>query len=62
MKAVRALVVLSLVLPLGGCIFAVGGKGESEALRDRVRDLEKRVERLESGGGGGVIMLQGETK
>jgi hypothetical protein len=47
-----------LAVPLSGCVFAVG-HGESEALRDRVRDLEKRVERLE-GGGGQVIMIPGE--
>ncbi len=57
----RLLALLGLLtLPLSGCVFAVG-HGESEALRDRVRDLEKRVERLE-GGGGQVIMIQGESK
>ena len=57
MRVRRLAVLLLLAAPLGGCIFAVGSGGESEALRDKVRDLENRMERLE--GGGGVFTIQG---
>ena len=51
MRAIRRLLPLAFLLPLGGCVFAVGGDGEgNEKLRDKVRDLEKRVDRLENGG------------
>ena len=51
MRVIRRLLPLAFLLPLGGCVFAVGGDGEgNEKLRDKVRDLEKRVDRLENGG------------
>ena len=38
----------ALLLPLTGCVFAGGSDDEgNEALRDRVRELEKRVDRIE---------------
>jgi hypothetical protein len=43
---------LLLAAPMAGCVFAVSGDDdETEALRDRVRHLEHRIERLEHGDG-----------
>jgi hypothetical protein len=40
---------LLLLLPLTGCVFAVGADDEgTEKLRDRVRELERRLDRLEA--------------
>jgi hypothetical protein len=48
MNRFRAALFAALLLPLTGCVFAVGSDDEgTEALRDRVRDLEKRVDRME---------------
>jgi len=58
---IRRVVRLALVaLSLSGCVFAVGSGGDNEPLRDRVRELEKRVDRLEGGGQVQVISIQGE--
>lgn len=48
MKRLRLGVALLLLLPAAGCVFAVGGDDErNEELRDRVRALEHRIDRLE---------------
>ena len=51
MRRTRAALFGALLLPLTGCVFAVGvDDDKTEGLRDRVRTLEKRVDRLESPG------------
>jgi len=48
MKRARTALFAAMLLPLTGCVFAVGSDDEgTEALRDRVRALEKRVDRIE---------------
>jgi len=48
MKVPRRSLAFLLMMPLTGCVFAVGSDDEgNEKLRDRVRDLEKRVDRIE---------------
>lgn len=48
MKRLRTVLFAAGLLPLTGCVFAVGSDDEgTEALRDRVRALEKRVDRIE---------------
>ena len=49
MRPARLVLAAALLLPLGGCVLAVG-EGENEGLRDRVRDLERRVDRMERPG------------
>ncbi len=61
MKPICRLLPLAFLLPLGGCVFAVGGDGENESLRDKVRGLEKRVDRLEHRGGQGIITINGKA-
>ena len=54
MNRVRRAAALLLLLPAAGCVFAVGGDDEgNEALRDRVRALERRIDRLEGGDAAG---------
>jgi len=51
MNRCRAALFGALLLPLTGCVFAVGSDDEgTEALRDRVRALEGRVDRIEHPG------------
>jgi len=48
MKGSRAALFAVLLLPLTGCVFAVGvDDDKNEALRDRVRDLERRMDRMD---------------
>jgi hypothetical protein len=48
MKRTRAALFTAMLLPLTGCVFAVGADDEgTEKIRDQVRELEKRVDRLE---------------
>jgi len=50
MNGKRRGLALLLALPMAGCVFAVSGDDdENEELRDRVRALEHRIERLEGG-------------
>lgn len=64
MRSVRRVLSAALVLPLAGCVFAVGSDDdEIEGLRDRVREMERRVDRLErpwQGWGQPVPMFQVE--
>jgi len=61
MKRLRAVLGLAAALPLAGCVFAVGTDSEGdELLRDRVRELEHRVERLERGPHGTILLKGGE--
>jgi hypothetical protein len=47
----RRAAALAFLLPAAGCVFAVGGDDDgNEELRDRVRMLEHRIDRLEHGG------------
>jgi hypothetical protein len=48
MKSVRRVLPVLLLLPLAGCVLAIDGDGDNEKLRDRVRELERRIDRLES--------------
>jgi hypothetical protein len=61
MRRPRTAAALLLLFPLSGCVFAVGVEGEDEAdeLRDRVRAMERRLERLEHAGV--ISMLQGHA-
>jgi hypothetical protein len=48
MRVSRRSLAFVLMLPVTGCVFAVGSDDDgTEALRDRVRALEKRVDRME---------------
>ena len=59
MNRLRAALFTVLMLPLTGCVFAVGSDDdETERLRDRVRELEKRVDRIERPP---VLVIEGKT-
>ena len=48
MTRTRAALFAAMLLPLTGCVFAVGADDEgTEKIRDEVRELERRVDRLE---------------
>ena len=61
MKLRRLAAAVLVALPLSGCVFAVGS-GDNEPLRDRVRKLEKRVEKLESPGQVQIFSISGDAK
>jgi hypothetical protein len=49
MKRPRTAAALLLLLPLSGCVFAVGTGDDEKAdeMRDRIRAMERRLDRLE---------------
>ena len=59
MNRLRTALFAATLLPLTGCVFAVGSDDEeTERLRDRVRDLEQRVDRIDPPP---VIVIEGKT-
>jgi len=51
-QGLRRGLALLLLLPSAGCVFAVGADDEAcDDLRDRVRALERRIDRLEGAPG-----------
>ena len=59
MNRLRCALFTVLLLPLTGCVFAVGSDDdETERLRDRVRELEKRLDRIENPT---TLVIEGKT-